>query len=116
MNIITEQENFSGPGIGVETEPNYANAVKKGYFIPSTGKWNREKMEKDGVVKKVEPKKEVPVEPETTTPVEPETTTPVEPVTPKIEPLPQPEPEVDVEREVEALSEQLKRIKKLMGM
>ena len=69
MNIITEQENFSGPGIGVETEPNYANAVKKGYFIPSTGKWNREKMEKDGVVKKVEPKKEVPVEPETTTPV-----------------------------------------------
>ena len=64
MNTITEQENFSGPGIGVE----------------------------------------------------PETTTPVEPVTPKIEPLPQPEPEVDVEREVEALSEQLKRIKKLMGM
>lgn len=118
MNTITEQENFSGPGIGVETEPNYANAVKKGYFIPSTGKWDGEKMKKDGLIKKVEPEKEVPAKPEVTTPVEPETTTPVEPVTPKIEPLPQPEPEpeVDVEREVEALSEQLKRIKKLMGM
>ena len=80
MNIITEQENFSGPGIGVETEPNYANAVKKGYFVPSTGKWNREKMEKDGVVKKVEPKKEVPVEPEKTRPVEPEKTRPVNPL------------------------------------
>jgi|TARA_R110002012_G_scaffold140927_2_gene298655 hypothetical protein len=113
MKKINEQEKktkssgLNEPGMHLETDGNYQEMVEKGYFSPATGEWDYQKLEKDGIIKsRVEPKVDEPKEPVTVTPVEPA----IEPVTIKKEPE-----EVDT-KELETLSEQLNRMKKLMGM
>ena len=50
MKILNESIQ-PGPGIlRAEEDQKYQEAVKKGYFNPRTRKWDREKLEADGML------------------------------------------------------------------
>ena len=121
MKILNESIQ-PGPGIlRAEEDQKYQEAVKKGYFNPRTRKWDREKLEADGMLQG----QEKPIEEPTKEPIEEPTKQPTKQPTqePIRNPLPtepvkdvQPtEPVVDT-KEVGELTEQIQRMKKLMGM
>jgi len=121
--IKEEYRKYPGPGVDrkEDVDPGFLDKIKR-YFNHSARKWDLEKMKADGVI---DGEREEPIKEPIKEPIQEPTMEPT--IEPTIEPVSKPEspqtlppitptkPEVDT-KEVGELTEQLQRMKKLMGM